>query len=433
MTQKQTRLVSAAFALAMVCTLFFSFHNGIEWGFFGHRKINRQAVFTLPPPMMIFFKKNIEYLTNHAVDPDMRRYAAKHEAVRHYIDLDVWGKPPFDNVPRNWVDMLIKFTQVDVVNAVGDTIPFNIRVGDLDVAPEDYVEINKKYLNANNTTGIESFASKNKAFAANANRMPYSIYKRFFSNNILPKYYEDEWVLSCDTLQKYLGKQIDCETVIAHEHFTKDGIVPYHLVSMQRRLTRAFESNDTKRILQLAAEFGHYIGDAHVPLHTTVNYNGQLTNQKGIHAFWESRLPELYADEEYDFWVGKARLIEDPESYYWDIVLTSHSYVDSVLQIEKQLFLEMGDRKYCFDERGALLVKTECQAYAKAYHQRLQGMVERRMRDAILAVGNAWYTAWVDAGQPNLAKYVFSDDTDSEASKALKNAFQKGEIIGREH
>ena len=118
---------------------------------------------------------------------------------------------------------------------------------------------------------------------------------------------------------------------IADEHFTQDGIVPYHLNSMQYRLTKAFEAKDIKRILQISAEFGHYIGDAHVPLHTTVNYNGHLTDQRGIHAFWESRLPELYADEDYDFWVGKAAYIDNPRDYFWDIVLTSHSYVDSVL------------------------------------------------------------------------------------------------------
>ena len=36
------------------------------------------------------------------------------------------------------------------------------------------------------------------------------------------------------------------------------------------------------------------------------------------------------------------------------------------------------------------------------YHEKLNGMVERRMRAAILMVASVWYTAWVDAGQPDL-------------------------------
>jgi hypothetical protein len=55
--------------------------------------------------------------------------------------------------------------------------------------------------------------------------------------------------------------------------------------------------NQTK-ILRYSAEIGHYIADAHVPLHTCTNHNGQLTNQIGIHSFWESRIPELLAYKE---------------------------------------------------------------------------------------------------------------------------------------
>ncbi|HZX74578.1 MAG TPA: S1/P1 Nuclease, partial [Cyclobacteriaceae bacterium] len=46
-----------------------------SWGFFGHEKINRLAVFTLPPEMIGFYKKNIQYLTEASVNPDRRRYA----------------------------------------------------------------------------------------------------------------------------------------------------------------------------------------------------------------------------------------------------------------------------------------------------------------------------------------------------------------------
>ena len=50
------------------------------WGFYGHKRINRMAVFTLPPEMIGFFKKHIEFVSEHSVDPDKRRYANKVEA-----------------------------------------------------------------------------------------------------------------------------------------------------------------------------------------------------------------------------------------------------------------------------------------------------------------------------------------------------------------
>ncbi|MDV7394189.1 hypothetical protein RZS08_22605, partial [Arthrospira platensis SPKY1] len=130
---------------------------------------------------------------------------------------------------------------------------------------------------------------------------------------------------------------------------------------MQQRLTRAFEEGDARRILRLSTEMGHYIGDAHVPLHTTENYNGQMTGQDGIHAFWESRLVELFADPEYDFWVGPARYIEDPASYYWEVVLESHQLLDSVLGVEWALRKTFpADRQFCYEERLGMTVRTQC-------------------------------------------------------------------------
>jgi hypothetical protein len=64
------------------------------------------------------------------------------------------------------------------------------------------------------------------------------------------------------------------------------GIVPWHILKVKYWLTQAMKDHDYKQILKLSADIGHYIADAHVPLHTTENYSGQLTNQHGIHGLW---------------------------------------------------------------------------------------------------------------------------------------------------
>src|SRR5688500_10240419 len=120
---------------------------------------------------------------------------------------------------------------------------------------------------------------------------------------------------------------------------------------MQRRLTNAFKENNLELIIRLSAEMGHYIADACVPLHTTSNYNGQLTNQVGIHAFWESRIPELFAVAEFDMVVGTAKYIEDPTTYFWSLVLDSHKEVERVLGLEKELSLTYPtDKQFCFED-----------------------------------------------------------------------------------
>lgn len=311
--------------------LFVGVHSVVfSWGFFAHKKINRLAVFTLPPDMIVFYKKHIEFVTEHAVDPDKRRYAVDGEAPRHFIDIDHYStENPFEVVPRNWRDAVSKFSE--------------------------------------------------------------------------------------DTLQAY-------------------GIVPWHLEVMLYRLTKAFKEGDLDRILKNSSDIGHYIGDAHVPLHTTENYNGQMTGQKGIHGFWESRLPELFS-EDYDFFVGRAKYLDDPQDYIWQTIQQSHFALDSVLNFERKLNKQFPqDRKYNYETRGTTTMQQYSRDYSAEYHQMMDGMVERRMRRAIVSVGSFWYTAWVNAGQPDLS--MLGEKPSEELLKELKDEdgkFQSGKIKGREH
>jgi hypothetical protein len=293
--------------------------DSYAWGFYGHKRINRMAVFTLPPEMITFYKKHIDYLTEHAVDPDKRRYAVKAEAPRHYIDIDHYGANAFKEVPIFWTKAVEKYTE--------------------------------------------------------------------------------------DTLMAY-------------------GIVPWHIDIMVRRLQEAFKKEDIDRILHISADLGHYIADAHVPLHTTENYNGQLTNQRGIHGFWESRIPELKADD-YDYFVGRAKYIDSPIKTAWKVVRESNAAVDSVLKFEALLNSKFPqDKKFGFENRGNTTIKTYSIEYTNAYDEMIKGQVERRMRASIVMVGSLWYTAWVNAGKPDLNRIG-----DKEVSDSLKLALKKEEEL----
>ncbi|MBU3714577.1 MAG: S1/P1 Nuclease [Ferruginibacter sp.] len=309
----------------------FKTSTSYSWGFYGHQQINYLAVFLLPPEMLVFFKPNIDFLKEHAVDPDKRRYAVADEGPRHYIDLDHYGEYPYLILPRKWKEATEVFSE--------------------------------------------------------------------------------------DSIQ-------------AH------GIVPWHIQVMQMRLTKAFKENDFAAILKNSAEIGHYIADAHVPLHTSSNHNGQLTNQRGIHGFWESRVPELLAENEFDFFIGKAGYIAYPSDFIWNRILESAKAVDSVLLYERELTRKFSaDMKYAFENRNGKIISQYSSAFTIAYNDKLNGMVERRMRQSIFAVASFWYTAWVDAGQPDLGKLVnahFSpeDLKDFDLLNASWHTVEK--MIGRE-
>jgi hypothetical protein len=205
----------------------------------------------------------------------------------------------------------------------------------------------------------------------------------------------------------------------AKEKYTEDtllsyGIVPWHIYYMKVRLTEAFRERNQFKILRLSADLGHYIADANVPLHTTKNYNGQLTDQHGIHGFWEGRLPELFSTD-YDFFVGPATYLDNPQLEAWKAVENAHLALDSVFLFEKQLTKSFGeDRKYVFDNRNNVTVKTYSKSFSRAYHQKLNGQVEKRMKASIKMVGDFWYTCWVDAGQPDLDQLFLKEDKEEE-------------------
>lgn len=424
-TTNQSNLIRVAAALLLLLPMLMgntNFHTDAKWGFYGHRLINRMAVFTLPPELIGFYKTHLSYIAEHAVDPDKRRYATRHEAVRHYIDLDEWGVPPFDSLPRDWTGVLLQHATLLIVATTGnDTIVLSPNQG---LSSDTFVYSVKM-------PGQSDFLLK----------LPFSDYRGFFGRHILPMYYEDEWFLPADSLPVFWGDSwpagISVKEVWVKDGFSRHGILPYYLPQIQRQLTDAFSKKDIGKILRLSAEIGHYIGDAHVPLHTTKNYNGQLTDQTGIHAFWESRLPEIFAENSYDFFVGNAEYISDPRNTYWQIVFESHALVDSVLAVEMALRNSFPpDRQFCFEERLGQTLRMPCLDFSTAYHQNLGGMVEARMKQAIRMIGSAWYTAWVNAGQPELPGVGLGDDfiqAEILEDQQIEQLTKKGVQLGRSH
>jgi hypothetical protein len=272
-----------------------------------------------------------------------------------------------------------------------------------------------------------------------------SNYRRFFMYNIAKIQPDEPFPISPDSLLNFFKKERltflekagkkPIKSVFAKDRLTPHGILPYYLQTIQRQLTDAFVSKNKGRILKVAAELGHYLADAHIPLHTVSNYDGQFTNQNGIHAFWESRLPELFADK-YDFFVGKAAYIEKPRTYFWETIIKANKLVVNTLQIEKDIAQSFEvDKKYCLEATSnGTEIQKPCPDYAKAYHDKLGGMVEEQMRRSILAVGSAWYTAWVDAGQPdltNLKNGPLSTDDEKEQKEAENRIKNRDKILGR--
>ncbi|MCD6012447.1 MAG: hypothetical protein K0Q79_2309 [Flavipsychrobacter sp.] len=216
----------------------------------------------------------------------------------------------------------------------------------------------------------------------------------------------------------------------------KYGILPWHIQDIMSKLTKAIKNKHKAEILFLAADLGHYIGDGHMPLHTTENSDGQFTGQKGIHAFWEIQLPELFG-KRYNFYVPDAHYIKNIEKAAWDLVDSTYALAYPMLSIEKKLKNDNPDDKQ-YEMVNDKPLKTDfgsvvhTYAYSHVYHELLNGMVEKQMRGAIELTASLWYTAWVNAGKPDLSDLdpEFITERNKIPYKEDITAWKKGKVKG---
>ncbi len=184
----------------------------------------------------------------------------------------------------------------------------------------------------------------------------------------------------------------------------KYGYVPYHILYMKNKLTAAFANGNKDSILFYAADLGHYIGDANVPLHTTVNYDGQLTNQKGVHSLWESMIPEIEIGNYNLYSRHKAVYLDHPDEAIWNAVRRAAALVPDMLEKEKEVSKSFTEaQKFRIQIRRGRESKSYTTEFAKAYAVALQNTINEQLLHSANLVADFWYTSWVDAGKPDLS------------------------------
>ncbi|RZJ54483.1 MAG: S1/P1 Nuclease [Flavobacterium sp.] len=304
----------------------------LSWGIVGHERINKAAVMALPRPLQVFFYNHIDFITQEASVPDIRKYALnyKDENPRHYFDMENFG--------------------------------------DASTFPKTLEEAKTKYD------------------------------AKFLNDN---------------------------------------GILPWYIEDMMVKLTKAFKDKNRAEILFLAADLGHYVGDAHMPLHTSANHDGQLSDQKGIHSLWESKLPELFA-KNYKFNVPEAQYYPDVHKATWDMINDTHSLAQPLLDIDKKLRTSTPENEVFKKDADGKILKTKYNTsvftdeYATKLNKELNGMVESQMRKAITATASFWYTAWVNAGKPDLSDLDSAAVTQRNYNSLKEDLelYQRGNLFG---
>jgi len=258
------------------------------WGFDIHRFIVQEAILLLPDAIRPFYDKYRTVVIEHSIDPDLWRSAGfEEETPRHFVDLDAFGPPPFDALPRDH-----------------------------------------------------------------------------------------------DAAVKKFGKEM----------VEKNGLLPWRAAEMYGQLVRAFQRLAQGQpyayddIKFFSAVLAHYVSDAHVPFHAIMNYDGQLTNQRGIHGRFESELFLRYRPQLSIMPAARAP-IRNVRDFIFDTLVESAGLTGQILQ---------ADRKAVSGR----------DTYDDAYFDSLFGAVkptlERRLRDSASAVAAVITGAWEEAGKPAL-------------------------------
>ncbi len=203
--------------------------------------------------------------------------------------------------------------------------------------------------------------------------------KHFIDIDYYKEFLNGQMIFSIDSLKKIYGDSV----------VTVQGILPWATISTYFNLIDAFKKNDKEKILLYTSDLAHYIGDGHQPLHTTLNYNGQLTSQKGIHFRYEIEMIDNHLEDiEKNMTVTPPIFIQNISEFIFDYITESNFEVDILLSADK-FATQYGNGKF----------ETE---YYRILWFRTKHLTIEKFEQASFALASLIYTAWVNANKPEI-------------------------------
>jgi hypothetical protein len=171
---------------------------------------------------------------------------------------------------------------------------------------------------------------------------------------------------------------------------TTNGVVPFAIISYTDSVKIYLQQHNWQYAMLKAADLGHYVGDAHNPLHNTRYYDGWSAFSNGIHSRYETGLinrDSAYLQYAYD----PGSFVNNINNYAFNITYSSWSYVDSVYRADSIAHVAAGN--------------TNSTLYYQTFWEQAGGFTNILFKNASLKLASLIYTAWVNAGSP-LPTYI---------------------------
>ncbi|MFN8058907.1 MAG: hypothetical protein U0Q12_07045 [Vicinamibacterales bacterium] len=176
------------------------------------------------------------------------------------------------------------------------------------------------------------------------------------------------------------------------ETLDKNGTVPWRAERVFADLVKAFEQHAAgtgfalENVRFFSAVLAHYVADAHVPFHAVIDYDGQRTNQRGIHARFEGELFDRYRKRLHFAW-SPASPRRDARDLVFDALATGFDDVPTLLAADRAAI----EGRDAYDAR-----------YYDTFFAAARPILERRMARASTAIASLLAGAWEQAGRPRL-------------------------------
>jgi hypothetical protein len=177
------------------------------------------------------------------------------------------------------------------------------------------------------------------------------------------------------------------------------GVVPWAAMWTLDSLTAQLHRGDWQSVWQSAADLGHYVGDAHQPLHATKYYGvSNSTSRPGsgsgnIHSRYESDMISDYQGA-LNIRPDTVHFVANPVDFMFDIIYQSNSYVDSIYVADI----------YARQITGWSGTGTAPQSYYDTLWAKTGHFTQLQFQRATENYADLLYTAWVNAGSPDLTK-----------------------------
>lgn len=210
-------------------------------------------------------------------------------------------------------------------------------------------------------------------------------YRKSVDPNEAPRHYIDidnyAVFISTGRIPQTLDSLI---SIYGYNFVITNGILPFAIIATVDSVKNYLLNHNWQMAMLKAADLGHYIGDGHNPLHITRNYNGQYTNQTGIHSRYETTM--INRDSGNIIYGGDSvSYISNVNQFVFNFIYQNYAYVDSVLRADSIAYSTAG-------------------YYNNTYYQYLWNLsgnfTTLLFKNASNFLASLIYTAWINAGSP---------------------------------